>query len=46
MKITLRARADLSGAAAGPFTATLDVGPLTLGDGGTLRSAGSRLVFP
>jgi len=45
-RISLRARSDLSGAAAGPFTTTLDVGPLSLGDSGILRSAGTRLVFP
>ena len=46
IRMSLRARGDLSGATAGPFTTTLDVGPLSLGDSGTLRSAGTRLVFP
>ena len=46
IRMSLRARGDLSSATAGPFTTTLDVGPLSLGDSGTLRSAGTRLVFP
>jgi hypothetical protein len=45
--VSIRARGlDLAGATAGPFTATLRLGPNALSAGGTLRVVGSRLAYP
>jgi hypothetical protein len=45
--IAIRGRnLNLTGAAPGPFTATITIGSLPLTASGTLRSAGANLVFP
>jgi hypothetical protein len=46
-RLSVRGRGlNLNGASAGPFTATLEVGPFVLTAPGTFRAAGMRLVFP
>ena len=37
---------SLAGASAGPFTATITIGDLTLEASGTLRTTGAKLVYP
>ena len=45
--VSLSARnLNLGGAAAGPFTGTIGIGPLELSAGGTLRALGAKLLYP
>ena len=45
--LSIRARnLNLGGAAAGPFTAQVTIGDLTLEAAGALRPSGTRLVYP